>query len=594
VRHLYNLTALLLVVAACNETLGLDAGKPGGVEAGGGAAGANGGFAMVPNTGGTTGGGQGGMPGGSDTGGRSGSGGDTEGGSHVGGNGAQAGRSAGAGGSDAGAGGADGGEAGGGGESGCSTTKDCKDQGFECPPYLCVRGACVNITSPECSTLLGAEWVESSPEDEPYLVGAYARFNLEARDRFYLYWVLKFAMQEFTDYGPIPIDGAKRRPVMILCNSELGTDMTPMFRGLTHMIDGLGISAILMLPQRQEEMAAAAQYAYVSNQKDVFMLDYAGANGSMLTLADGGRLWHMLGDTYLMALPFVPLVERVEELVNPGASSGRAQRPTKLALVNNPYDDGYHHQVGELLNYLLRINGAPVDPGLGTFRDIPVGVVATLDEQIAEFEPDIVVDYFGMDTLEPDVDSAMRAKGAAPPFYVLSSTRWGSYELANAIRADPSLGARIVGVTYPAAEDPTLYNAYLERSYYFSPVDLRWTENFYDAVYFLIYAAVAGGSGGTNLSEGMKRLVANTPRRDIGPGEAMRSVLDRLAIPDARLSLYGTMGKPDFHLPTGGRISYGSIWCITERYGQIDYALDVARYDPVTQRLDETFRDCLF
>jgi hypothetical protein len=566
---------------ACNEVLGLDAGKPenGGGGGSAGAAAANGGFAMAPNTGGTDSGGEGGMTGGTGARAGNGSSGNTQGGSDVGGNGGQGGGDSGPGGS-----GADAGNAGSGGDGSCSSTTDCRERGFEWP-YLCSRGTCVDVTSNECTTVLGAEWVDTSPEDEPYLVGAYARFDVADRDTFDFYWALKLAMQEFTDYGPIPIDGAKRRPVMILCNSPLGSDMTAMFRGLAHLIDRLEISAILMLPPRLE-MQAAAQYAFVSNQKDVFLLDFGGANFDMLRLDDGGRLWHMLGDTYLMALPFVPLVERVEEHVNPGASSGGAQRPTKLALVADPANDGYHRDVSQNLRAILRINGAPVDGAApDTFLDVPIAAVATIPAQVAEFEPDIVVDYLGAAAaLQADIDSAMRAKGKAPPFYVLPADRLGSAELVNAVRADSTLRTRIVGINYGSATDSTLYRDYLERVDAFVPaeVDLRFIENVYDSVYFLLYAAVAGGSGGTQLQEGMRRLVAGTPRRDVGPGDAIQSVLDRLANPDARLSLYGASGEPDFHLPTGARIQYGSVWCIDEN---LDWAPDEMRYDPVTEAL---------
>jgi hypothetical protein len=334
-------------------------------------------------------------------------------------------------------------------------------------------------------------------------------------------------------------------------------------------------------------MEAAAQYAFVSNQKDVFFLDFAGANGPMLTLADGGRLWHMLGDSVLMALPFVPLVERVEEHVNPGASSGAAARPTRLALVADPTHDGYHRDVSEMLRRTLRINGALVDTAApGTFLDVPIGAVATIPAQVAAFGPDIVVDnfgYFGTPPLAPDIDSAMRAQGKAPPFYVLGAQRLGSAELRNAVRSDETLRTRIVGINYGGAFDSTLYRDYLERAEAFVPeVDITLIENVYDSVYFLLYAAVAGGSGGTQLHEGMRRLVANTPRRNVGPGDAITSVLDRLANPDARLSLYGASGAPDFHMLTGARLQYGSVWCIDENF---DWALDQMRYEPVTEAL---------
>jgi hypothetical protein len=86
------------------------------------------------------------------------------------------------------------------------------------------------------------------------------------------------------------------------------------------------------------------------------------------------------------------------------------------------------------------------------------------------------------------------------------------------------------------------------------------------------------------MSQGMRRLITG-PRRDIGPN-GIDSVIERLSDPDAILSLYGTLGEPEYHLPTGARVAYGSVWCVDDDY---DVVFDALRYDEYTGELSGTF-----
>jgi hypothetical protein len=160
-------------------------------------------------------------------------------------------------------------------------------------------------------------------------------------------------------------------------------------------------------------------------------------------------------------------------------------------------------------------------------------------------------------------------------------------ELFNQVLADSSLRTRVVGLNYAAAIDTALYDAYLRRLAVILPpnFDASSTENYYDAVYFLVYAAVGGGSGGTNMSAGMARLLAG-PRYDIGP-DGIDAIVDRLLLrSDTSLSFYGTLGPPDFDKPTGSRVAYSNAWCVD---AQLRYVMDVLRYDPFSRELSGTF-----
>jgi len=147
-----------------------------------------------------------------------------------------------------------------------------------------------------------------------------------------------------------------------------------------------------------------------------------------------------------------------------------------------------------------------------------------------------------------------------------------------------SLQTRLVGVSHegPDEEHKALYDAYVERLAAISPTefDLSGGANVYDAVYFLAYAAVAGGTGGANMNTGMNRLLGLTDdsRHDIGP-ESIDSVVDRLRSGQG-LSLVGALGPPSFDPLGGGRYMFGSVWCINE---DSEFVMDALRLEDMAQ-----------
>jgi hypothetical protein len=574
---------LLVVVFGCNETLGLHAGRPrpeetGGTAGNGASAGSGVGGDGTSGTSGTSGGTNAGESGASGEAGSSPSGGTA--GARGGSGGAGAGGSSGESGAGAGGGGA------------CSTV-ECRAQGFD----FCIEGQCADVTSPECDTILGDEWIEDDAEAEPHVIGALTRFDAEDPEAYRFYANLELAMQEFSAHGRIPIDGSERRPVLLLCHAPPRSgDLQPFRNALTHLIQDLDVSSILMFLLSRAELYALVEGRLAGLGEDVFFLDYAGATFDLLYLPDDvnddptfdpdlpshifGRLWHMLGDTSLMLESFVPLVERIEARVNPAPASGGTAEPTRLAFATGA-SNGYDDELAFWLSHetsALRINGARIGVQPEQVRSV-MGFAVTAADELAAFGADIVLDFSGNAGLIPLVDAAYRARSASPPFYVLPPARSRWPILLEQIENDESLRTRILGLNYASATDLTLYNEYMRRLRAVGPsgVDLESMENVYDAVYFAIYAAVAGTPGGTGQAKGFLRLLTG-PRRDIGPN-TIQSVVDRLRLSsEATLSLHGPGGTPDFHRPTGSRMAYGNVWCIDEN---IEYVADALRYDPM-------------
>jgi hypothetical protein len=568
-RKFYGLFAVSLLAFACNEVLGLTPGVRRDDQGGGGSVSAGssgeGGSALGPGSGGTATGGAAATGGGA----RPPSGGTA--GENTTGGGGDAGRA----GSGAGTGGGSGGGAGSGGGNSCESTADCIEQGLPWPSHLCLSGACVDIVTEECDTVVGAEWLLTHPEAQPIVFGSITqRLDYDDPSLF----SLRLAMREFTNHGPVPIDGA-RRPVLLLCQTpHLDSNFEPIERSLDHLIDNVGVSGMLMLATRQNLLGAVL---YAQNKgADVFFLDFAGGNSELtFTYDQTGHVWHMLGDTNHVAAPFAPLVTLVEEHVNPGASTGQGARLTRLVLLPPDYDDAFESEIAVRLESSIHTNNRKSSEYPDTYRMIPVrGRFDLIPGEVAAFEPDIVIDFAGR---ESEIDAAMLARGASPPFYILPPSRVGSLLLQNQVQADPSLRTRIVGVNHAGPVDTALYDAYLARFTAASTdVDGRGSANVYDAVYFLVYAAVAGGTGGANMSAGMQRLLSPTgPQGNIGP-TTIGSVLELLGSVE-RMSLYGALGPPYFDF-YGGRDTRASVWCMNEN---LEYVTDVLRsesYDHLT------------
>jgi hypothetical protein len=432
--------------------------------------------------------------------------------------------------------------------------------------------------------VMGAEWVEDDPEDQPFVFGVLAP---DFGDEWPAYSSLELALSEFTAHGPIPIAGAERRPALLVCRPSQG-DFVGIEGSLDHLID-VGASGILLLASRADVLMSV-QHAVGTRQADVFFLDTGPANIELYQAYDRGRLWHMRGDMSDLSILYPRLVERVEEYVNPGASTGESSRKTRLVLVTPQYDDGFESVVAAGLEQGLFINGEYVRIDTENYRMVvaanrPDFVAA----EVAAFEPDIVIDFAGF---QHEIDEALRDRDARLPFYVLPPSQAG---LPGIVASDASLQTRIAGLNYagPDPGDTALYDAYLARFAAIAPNGYHGAlvANVYDALYYLVYAAVGGGASGSAMTDGInRRLIAPNGdlgyrlRADIGP-DTIGSVIDLLRA-DENVNLFGTLGPPSFDPSSGIRHRPATVWCINE---DLEFELDVLQFINGPSGLSGTF-----
>lgn len=500
-------------------------------------------------------------------------------------------------------------------EPACATHADCSRAHLA--PTICQASRCVELTNydplatdPEqrgdCRIVVGAENLDSG--FEPFVFGAFANIDATAPESSVPVLNYKLAMQEFKARGGIPVAGESRLPVAVVCNSS--TTAEAQERSLDHLVDTLGVSAVVASITDASMLKSGFEHVR-TKAKPPLLLSPFGSTSALTAVHDDDLLWHLLPDVVDIAPAYVPLVERVESYVNP-LVPGEPHSPVRVALVVAT-DFGKLDVIGTVLDEELRFNGKTAKengPEQYLRVTVPYGVTnpnADLTEPLRElqaFKPHIVVSAAGSEFLTKillNLEADWPESEQKRPFYVLSPLQ-ANYVLLGLEKYDTvyQLRQRIVGINYAAAADPTLYDDYLGRltAKYPAVKNLESTENYYDAVYLLLYAASAGARtqpqpAGSDLALGMHRLLSGVPY-DVGPTDLVDALGYLEGDPGNTIALQGTLGPPDFD-EHGGRRGVGSAWCLERAplptSGVLTWHIhfDALRYDPAGATLSGNF-----
>jgi hypothetical protein len=431
--------------------------------------------------------------------------------------------------------------------TGCSSNAQCG--GTE----LCLDQECITITNTACPMVFGEANLRA---ESPIVFAILAPFNtaplgvLEIQN-------YKLAFDEFAQElpgGP----GGKHPFAALLCNKDDAT-------ASTHAIEKVGVSSVLAQLESDEIVAS---FQSSGKQQGVFYLTPHDADSSVTVIPDDSLIWSMLGSSTDLAPVYKPLMARVEaHLALP--------QPVKVALVEN--DELFELDLANAISNTMTIGGMPANQSPGFSRHAiaasdPSKAQQVVAKLLTEIQPDVIIsaaaEEFVTNVLWPVEQAWDAVVGTQHPFYILSLENLFSGSLYAKIDAKPELRTRITGVNYATAKDQTLLDAYLQRfkKAYPETPDYDSSENYYDAMYFLLYAYAAAGDVGTytgaDVSRGMKRLLSGQ-RVDVGP-EGIPAGVAYLQVPNSQIALYGTLGPPDFDAGTGARISEGSVWCVAD------------------------------
>ncbi|HTV23779.1 MAG TPA: hypothetical protein VMG12_34045, partial [Polyangiaceae bacterium] len=249
-------------------------------------------------------------------------------------------------------------------------------------------------------------------------------------------------------------------------------------------------------------------------------------------------------------------------------------------------------------DYGMSFNGMSVTQNLNAGNYLTVNITSSATDPVTDqvaailaLQPNVIVSAAGtqfVSRMIPLIESGWPVSDPPvetdppKPFYILGPDSYNDPDLITVLRANTSVRRRLVGVNSASAADTTVYDAYV-RNYQAqfrddtNPDNLH-LENYYDAAYYLLYAAAGAAqnlTSGLSLRDGMNRLLSG-PQYNVGTAK-MGEAMGLLQAPTSSITLNGTLGPPDFNTLTGTRQSAGSVWCVNVG---TSFEPDVLRYVP--------------
>src|SRR5262249_36510461 len=111
-----------------------------------------------------------------------------------------------------------------------------------------------------------------------------------------------------------------------------------------------------------------------------------------------------------------------------------------------------------------------------------------------------------------------------------------------------------IGIASVRPEDRRVLTSY--EMLFAVTTDSLGQENYYDAMYFAVYALVASGASanytGEKLAQSMQRLVnSSATTYDMGPNPLIINAENALKQLNNTIGLFGTLGPPKFNLNSG-------------------------------------------
>lgn len=480
--------------------------------------------------------------------------------------------------------------------TGCTSNAQCIAENFD-RPFICRDGECIDLYSDECPVVLQPENLKVP---EPIIIGAYSAIDRSNKFGSPITLTYDLALSEFTkEVGGLPggPENTRRKFVAVVCEaSDINT--FPVAKSMEHLVDTVQVEAVVASLFTDSLREAFDAHGRTDN---IFFMNPLTADSSLTSEDHDGLLWFMLGAYADLAPAYVALTQRAESFQR---NAAELTEPTRVALVQGSLAPA--RDIGQVLlsdpdHSLVFNDQSALDNDsnflfvelTSDFEDSQAEANAVI-EALSNFKPHVVVVTAGSEfarkvlpVLELNWDDDPDT-GQVRPFYVLGPLLAFEGSLANAANVD--VRKRLAGINFAAAEDRKLFNmlkANYEAAYPGSV--FQETENFYDAVYFLLYAIAASGNPakltGDSIAEGMLRIVSKSGQtKSVGPS-GISDILATLAVPGSRISLTGAMGPSDFNLGTGSRIADGSVWCV----GTGGFRYDTLRLNEETNELEGTF-----
>jgi hypothetical protein len=477
-------------------------------------------------------------------------------------------------------------------------------------PRACISGSCVPLKSPDCPIILPIQDVNSGDYDNllspnAIILGGFAYippalYGTATRN-------YDLGITELTRQVPgVWAGSSSRHPlVMVVCN-PVHDVLDDVLVPARHLIEDLKVPAIVSQMEMKYQQAVFEEFG-PKDKNDVFFMMPLYSDQTLINLPDDGLVWHMLSGADALSVTFQPLIDMTEDHLRNLGSIPSGTDNMKVTMLT-AQDERFLADMGRYVEDHISFNGALAgENSASTFQSLnvvsayqdPDADQTTVANNVRDFAPHVIL---GLTTTEmlttiiPLIEATWDTEtgGQDRPFYILSPLDYNVSEMDDLIIVDESasdgkvpLFRRILGINWPAAVNQDIYDDYQARYLQEYGLSSPYFENFYDAIYYTMYA-VAGATQpltGSRIAAGMLRAIQGTTEVEVGPGPEMASTIDALHTNASyKFKLIGAQGPPTWDV-NGGRNDPASVWCV-DQVG--DFYGDRLRYNSSTMQLDGT------
>lgn len=476
--------------------------------------------------------------------------------------------------------------------TGCQSNAECIDtQGAGSQPWACIDRTCVNLITTECPVILPQTseiGMKNLRTNNPLILAGTGVIggttNVDVRLRNY-----DLAITELTNQNSGLPSG--RQVVMLGCRATFD-DEEGLDREMEHLTNVVKVPGIASAFAAADMQRAFNDYGKAAQ---MFFMSPVESDSTLAALQDDGLMWHILPGFEVVARTYAPLLTRVLTYLEVTTGAKVATVVTSDSRALTTARDTIEAPPSE---YGLSFNGMSVNQNFDAGNYLTVNITSSATDDITPqvasiiaLRPNVIVSAAGtqfVSRMIPLIESGWPVSDPPvdtdppKPFYILSPDNYNDNAVKTVIQGNSSVRRRIVGVNFAAVADTTTYDKYVTRYRAAFPADTEPNnvhyENFYDAAYYLLYAAAGAGQNLTNgqsLLTGMNRLLSG-PVYEVGTME-MATAMSTLAAASATIQLNGTLGPPDFNRTNGTRQSAGSVYCVA--LGN-EFQPDVLRYVP--------------
>ncbi len=467
----------------------------------------------------------------------------------------------------------------------CTTHAECLDRPGQFGATACVDRRCEDLTTAECPVVLPQDdlYLEHLREDPQTLIlGGFAQIEAASLTGLALRNYDLALTELYNEQQGLPGASTPRRVIMVACDNSFESS-AELDASMVHLADTLkvpGIASALLA----DDLQRAFQSKGLPNE--IFFMSPLDADSTLTTLQDSGLVWFTLPGSESISRAYKPLLERTLAHLS-------LTEPARVALVVAT-DVRFLDDMAATVTRDVVFNQKSAVDNLaeGNFLQVQIisintNMTADLTGQIQsllDFKPHVIIaaaDREFLDGMVPLIENRWDedARTQPPPFYLLSPFHFGNPGLST-VRTLPGVRQRLVGVNAPSSENQTLLGryrlawdaAYEETT---SIGNRHNYDNYYDAAYYLIYAAAArnpnGLTSGQDLRLGMNELLAGNQVFGVGKDEMSQAFF---ALSQDDITLNGLLGPPNWNR-NGARFDTGSLWCMPAT-GLLP---DVVRYD---------------